>query len=194
MRRTLGESYTATFSGTDADQHGLVLSATGQGFDLAAAGMRFTAQGGAGQASGTFRWDADCAAVLLHKELLVTFELQESTCQPQPQRQVVRFEVISPDTVAFRAPNIITPNGDGKNDFFTFDNSYAENPNRPVLPVNFCGARFAGVKIFSRWGQQVYESADRQFRWGGVGLAGTYFYLITFTDGRRFKGWLDVVP
>ena len=193
VRRALGESYTATLTGTDAENDGLILSATGQGFDLAAAGMRFTARGGAGQASGTFYWDAACAAVQLRRELLVTFELRESTCQPQPQRRVVRFEVISPDTVAFRAPNIITPNGDGKNDFFTFDKSYAENPNRPVLPVNFCDARFAGVQIFSRWGKSVYESRDRQFRWGGQDLAGTYYYLVTFTDGRRFKGWLEVV-
>ena len=193
VRRALGESYAATLTGTDTDDHPLILSAIGQGFELAAAGMRFTAQGGAGRASGTFQWDAACAAVQLGRELTVTFELRESTCQPQPQRRVVRFEVISPDTVAFRAPNIITPNGDGKNDFFTFDKTYAENPNRPVLPVNFCDAQFAGVQIFSRWGQPVYASADRQFRWGGAAVAGTYYYLVRFTDGRRFKGWLEVV-
>lgn len=192
IRLALGETYSATLAGTDADHDALVLSAAGQGFDLAAAGMRFTSQGGAGQASGTFRWEAACDAVRLNqRELVVTFQLQESTCRPQPQSRTVRFVVASPDSVAFRPPNIITPNGDGQNDFFTFDRSNSENP---VLPPDFCDARFADVQIFSRWGQLVFKSDDRQFRWGGQKLAATYYYLITFTDGRKFRGWLDVAP
>ena len=191
VRLTLGDSYTATFNGTDADRDPLVLSATGQGFELAAAGMRFTALGGTGQASAVFRWDATCEAVRLQKVLVVTFQLQESTCQPQPQTRTVRFQVLSPDSIPFHPPNIITPNGDDKNQYFTFDRSNSENP---VLPPDFCDARFADVQIFSRWGQLVYKSADRQFKWAGQGMAGSYFYLITFTDGRKYKGWLDVMP
>ncbi|WP_375416191.1 gliding motility-associated C-terminal domain-containing protein [uncultured Hymenobacter sp.] len=194
VRLSVGETYTATLDGTDADRDALVLSAAGEGFDLAAAGMRFTAQDGAGQARATFRWDATCAAVGLPKELLVTFQLAESTCRPEPQSRSVRFALINPDTLAFDSPNIITPNGDGLNDFFTFEPSQSENAKNPVLPADFCNARFADVKIFSRWGQLLYQTDNRQFRWGGQGLAATYLYLITFTDGRRFKGWLSVQP
>jgi hypothetical protein len=194
VRVPLGGSYSAALSGTDADRDPLILSATGQGFDLATVGMRFTAVNGPGQASAAFRWDASCDAVRQARTLTVSFQLQETTCQPQPQARTVRFEVVNPDSVAFTPPNIITPNGDALNDYFTFDRSSPENTNNPILPPDFCDARFAEVKIFSRWGQLVYESADRQFRWGGQGIGGNYLYLITFTDGRRFKGWLSVVP
>jgi gliding motility-associated-like protein len=64
----------------------------------------------------------------------------------------------------------------------------------PDLPVDFCDNRFAGIKIFSRWGQLVYQSADRGFRWNGAGAGGTYYYLVTYTDGRKFKGWVEVKP
>ncbi|MBO0359023.1 gliding motility-associated C-terminal domain-containing protein [Hymenobacter sp. BT186] len=180
IRRLVGGVYEATFNGTDTDRDALVLSATGNGFELADAGMSFRPTNGNGQASATFRWDANCAGYdQVGRALEVTFQLQESTCQPVPQTRVVRFELINPDTVAFRPVNIFTPNGDDKNATFTV----------PDLPPDFCGSRFADVKIFSRWGNLVYQSKDRNFRWdGGQAVPGVYFYLIEYTDGRKFKG------
>ena len=64
----------------------------------------------------------------------------------------------------------------------------------PSLPLDFCDRKFAGIQVFSRWGQKVYESAERGFRWGGAGTGGLYYYLVTYTDGRKFKGWVEVVP
>lgn len=55
IRQAVGGVYEATFSGLDADQDPLVLSATGNGFELATAGMSFRAQNGSGQAAATFR-------------------------------------------------------------------------------------------------------------------------------------------
>ena len=88
------------------------------------------------------------------------------------------------DSLAFRPPNIITSNGNGLN----------ESSLDQILPPNFRDQQFAGVRIFSRWGQQVHQSPDRTFHWPGVSVGGTYYYLATFTDGRRFKGWLKVLP
>ncbi|WP_165903598.1 gliding motility-associated C-terminal domain-containing protein [Hymenobacter gummosus] len=186
VRVPVGSSYTATLLGTDADQNPLVLSATGQGFDLSAAGMQFDAQSGAGRATGTFRWQATCTGASSGQELTVLFQLRESAvCNGQPVTLPVRFQLVpAADTVAFVPPNIITPNGDGLNDEFTL----------PTLPPDFCDVRFAGVTIFNRWGREVYRSPERSFRWGGAGLAGTYYYLITYTNGRKFKGWLEVLP
>ncbi len=180
----LGSGYTATLSGTDADHDGLTLTATGRGFDLAGAGMHFAAQNGPGQASGTFSWDATCAAANLHKILTVDFGLTDATCQPLPQTRTVRFEVVSPDSSEVKLYNVITPNGDQLNDAFRL----------PDLPPNFCDTRFVSLKIFNRWGRQVYETADRDFHWEGQGTASTYYYLVTYTDGRRYKGWLEVLP
>ncbi|TDN36482.1 hypothetical protein A8B98_09010 [Hymenobacter sp. UV11] len=74
-------------------------------------------------------------------------------------------------------PNIITPNGDGSNQYFRLPPSCAPQ-----------------LQLFSRWGQQVYETAAYQNDWDATGqAAGTYYYLLTYPDGRRIKGWLEVV-
>ena len=189
IRLPLGQPYTATLAGRDADLDQLRLTATGEGFDLAAAGMSFTAPAGAaGQANGTFTWLPGCNAVSVVGDkpqlLTVTFQLQETTCQPKPQTRTVRFEVINPDTVAFTPPNLILPTSANlANRTFTMSN----------LPPDFCDTRFTDIKIFSRWGRQVYESHDRNFHWSGEGLAGVYYYLLTYTSGRRYKGWVEVI-
>jgi gliding motility-associated-like protein len=189
VRVPYGQRYSANLAGADADLNQLTLTAAGTGFDLAAVGMQFTAQNGKGQASGTFVWEPDCAAVAANDAnsgLLVRFTLNEFyPCEPKPQERVVRFEVApAAEAVEFRPPNVITPNGDEKNDVFAL----------PDLPPDYCGHEFASVRIFSRWGQLLYQSPERSFRWGGAGVAGTYYYLVSYTDGRKFKGWLEVIP
>ncbi|MGI4759425.1 MAG: gliding motility-associated C-terminal domain-containing protein [Janthinobacterium lividum] len=189
IRLPLGKPYSATLTGFDADTDVLTLSAAGQGFDLASAGMRFTTVASpAGQAKGLFEWlpGCDAASVLQGKAqtLTVTFQLQEATCRAQPQTRTVRFAVVDPDTLAFLPPNIILPTSNSQpNRVFTMSS----------LPPDFCDARFAGIKIFSRWGRLVYESGERTFRWGGDNVSGTYYYVLTFTTGRRYKGWVEVV-
>ena len=182
IRRLPGDRFEATFTGTDPDTNPLVLSATGNGFELADVGMSFQARNGNGQATATFRWDPNCSSLTLFNNALdVTFRLAETTCRPEPQTRLVRFKLINPDTTAFTPPNIFTPNNDPNqlNEFFTV----------PNLPPDFCDSRFTSIKIFSRWGNQVYESKARDFRWdGGKQPAGVYFYLIEYTDGRKFKG------
>ena len=186
VRLLLGESYTANFTGTDADLDGLTLTAraSNENFSLADAGMTFTAQNGVGRATGVFHWDASCLAVQQHRELDVTFQLVDATCKPLPQQQKVRFEVIRPISPELKLYNIITPNGDGFNDEFRL----------PELPLDFCDEKFATIRIYSRWGQEVYTSDDRNFHWPGQGTGGLYYYLATYTDGRKFKGWLEVKP
>ena len=189
IRLPLGQPYSATLTGLDADRDLLALTATGQGFDLAAAGMRFSAPAGpVVQAAGVFSWlpGCDAASVVNGKPqiLTVTFQLQETTCLPQPQTRTVRFEVVDPDTAEFNPPNLILPtSGNVANRTFTIGS----------LPPNFCDTRFAGIKIFSRWGRVVYESDDRNFRWSGESAAGMYYYLLTYTTGRRYKGWVEVI-
>ena len=184
VRLPLGAAYTLGLTGTDANLDNLTLTAGSENFTLAEAGMSFTASNGIGNASGTFRWNVGCGAVNLHRPLDVTFQLIDGTCRPLPQRQTVRFEVETPVSPALKLYNIITPNADGQNDEFRL----------PELPVDFCDNRFARIQVFSRWGQPVFESTDRDFRWAGQGQAGAYYYLATYTDGRRYKGWLEVKP
>ncbi|RSK24053.1 gliding motility-associated C-terminal domain-containing protein [Hymenobacter metallilatus] len=187
VRRPVGGVFEATMRGTDSDNDALSMTATGNGFDLSAVGMTFVPRNGAGAASATFRWVGDCEAVR-RNGLEVTFTLQETTCRPQPRTRTVRFEVEAPAEQPFLPPNIITPyQVDGKNDFFTLDNAQAN------LPLDFCDSRFADIQIFSRWGNRVYSTSNRAFRWNGGGLpAGVYFYLIEFTDGKKYKGTVTI--
>ncbi|MBO9641168.1 MAG: gliding motility-associated C-terminal domain-containing protein, partial [Siphonobacter aquaeclarae] len=77
----------------------------------------------------------------------------------------------------------ITPNNDGKNDFF-----YVED-----LPQDNCIQQFEYVEIFNRWGKQVYRDTKRTFRWGGENLStGQYYYVIRYTK-QQFKGIVSIL-
>ena len=76
-------------------------------------------------------------------------------------------------------PNIITPNGDGLNDFF--------------VQRQFCAP--PELSVFSRWGQQVYHAAQYQNDWNASNLpAGLYYYHFVGEQKQQAKGWLEVRP
>ena len=75
-------------------------------------------------------------------------------------------------------PNIITPNADGLNDTF--------------VQRQFCQA--PELRVFSRWGQQVYHAAQYRNDWAAPGLPdGLYYYHFRGEEGRTAKGWLEVI-
>ncbi len=72
------------------------------------------------------------------------------------------------DTAKIVIPNIITPNGDGINDYFVIKG--ADNYN-------------VSVKIYNRWGVKVYEDNNYLNNWNGTFNGkplsdGTYYYII----------------
>ena len=61
-------------------------------------------------------------------------------------------------------PNIITPNGDGINDYFIIDDAYSQHANQ--------------LLIFNRWGNQIFAASPYRNEWNGQGISdGVYFYL-----------------
>ncbi|MDX2286195.1 MAG: PKD domain-containing protein [Bacteroidia bacterium] len=77
-------------------------------------------------------------------------------------------QTITLDNVTLHVPSGFTPNRDGTNDNFY---------------VGYVGIRTLNVRIFSRWGLQVYSSDDPDFRWDGTYLGravpeGVYVYVI----------------
>ncbi len=94
----------------------------------------------------------------------------------------------------FALPNVITPNGDGKNDLFT-----------PLKCPSF--VQSLDFKVFNRWGAKVYDTKDVNINWngktnGGSDLAaGQYYYEVTvyFESVQRggkpatFKGWVQLL-
>ncbi len=83
----------------------------------------------------------------------------------------------SPDPVFF-IPNVITPNGDGKNDYFE-------------LSQELLGSE---LKVFNRWGRMVFHSINYENNWSPDNLAtGVYFYnLIDNCTKRSIKGPLHI--
>lgn len=81
-------------------------------------------------------------------------------------------------------PSAFTPNGDGLNDYFNIANMKYE--------------RLLEFKVFNRYGQLVFESADGKTGWDGTingepAATDTYFYLIRVVvpfenEPRLFKG------
>ncbi len=85
-------------------------------------------------------------------------------------------------------PNVFTPNTDGIHDIFNSINS--------DLNVQW-------IKIFNRWGDQIYESKGRK-GWDGKNNdgdeapSGTYFYIAGYLDGptqklQTAKGYLELI-
>lgn len=75
------------------------------------------------------------------------------------------------------APNIISVNEDGKNDFFEIQ------PKQE-------GYSF---EVYNRWGKLLYKNENYQNEWKPNDLTtGIYYYLIIAADGTRCKGWLQI--
>jgi len=75
------------------------------------------------------------------------------------------------------APNIITPNGDGINEFLEFKNLLYFKNNK--------------IWIFNRWGTLLYQSDDYKNNWTGAAYTdGTYYYTLEVPDKKKtFKGF-----
>ena len=85
---------------------------------------------------------------------------------------------ISTNSVTPFIPNVISPNDDGKNDVFKI---ITEEP--------------VSLRIFNRWGGEVYENETYQNTWDGGNLSsGVYFYELIMSDNStRCNGWLQVL-
>ncbi|MCC9167483.1 gliding motility-associated C-terminal domain-containing protein [Pontibacter harenae] len=179
----LNEQFEANILGEDFDLDPLTLTAAGDGFNLADYGMNFESTNGNGTATGLFTWQANCEA-FEQGSLRVTFMLKEDACAPpSEQRLVIEFKVKVPDVRAYVPANIFTPNEDGKNDFFEM----------PSLPMEFCTATFMNIKIYNRWGKEVFTSYNSNFKWDGKGVNdGVYFYVIDYRTS-KFKGSVTLV-
>jgi gliding motility-associated-like protein len=81
--------------------------------------------------------------------------------------------------------NVITANKNGENDYWIVDNieRYGDS----------------NIKIFNRWGQQVYAASPYLNNWDGITTdgdnlpSGTYYYVISFTKSpKTYKGALTL--
>jgi gliding motility-associated-like protein len=75
-------------------------------------------------------------------------------------------------------PSVITPNGDGKNDYFVIGEIIGQ----------------VELIIFNRWGNEEYKNRNYSNDWDGRNNKGadlpndTYFYILKFKSGKIIKG------
>jgi gliding motility-associated-like protein len=81
--------------------------------------------------------------------------------------------------------NVITPNGDGRNDFLNIPE---------ILKGDNCE-----IIIMNRWGAEVYRNFPYNNNWNGVGTGGselpdgTYYFIVKFENDIRFKGPITII-
>jgi hypothetical protein len=172
--------------GTDSNTADiLTMSASGKGFNLSDLGMVFPTTVGSDSIVGPFSWTVPCEALGLGVFKL-DFIVKDNSCIVNNE-DTVSVTLYVRDTVTnienFEPPNLVTPNGDQKNDFFELVN----------LPIDNCDSYFAGAFIYNRWGAKVFESYKRDFKWDPSSFSdGLYYYLVDF-HSRKVKGWLQIV-
>lgn len=77
-------------------------------------------------------------------------------------------------------PNVFSPNNDGVNDFLVFENLQFYPNSR--------------LTVYSRWGNVVYENSSYQNNWRAQGVSeGTYFFVLSMQDGRKYEGHVTIV-
>lgn len=170
----------------DPDPETLRLTAVGNNFDWKSMGMQFEDKTGPGPLVSPFVWQPGCPVLQGKSE--ATYELdfisQDSSCPNQYDTTRVTFVVKDiPVDYDITITNVITPNGDGKNDVFSV----------PNLPQDNCSDQFRRVDIVNRWGRAVFSSTSRDFRWDGDNFPpGQYLYLIQFAQ-RSYKGTVTLL-
>ena len=90
---------------------------------------------------------------------------------------------------SLKFPNVFTPNGDFKNDFFKLDGNISPCYDGEII-------------IYNRWGSVVYESNSINFAWDGTDgngsnvSDGVYFYIVRVNDikgNNAYRGTVTLI-
>jgi hypothetical protein len=200
---TLGQQIILSLEGTDADllpqKDSVKLSLSRAKGDSKPEGYSFTDAKGLGLVASTFTWNPDCSIFendIYENNYSFKFYLKDNRCiTPKADSVEVKITLkdVNGSTGNFIPVNVFTPNGDGKNDYYAME-VQDEVTGAPIniLPADNCTGHFEMIQIVNRWGNVVFQSNDRNFRWYGKDEApGVYFYYIKFSD-REYKGALSL--
>jgi gliding motility-associated-like protein len=108
---------------------------------------------------------------------IVSFQVKDSVVFGLPEGAIFDIQIYAPcysdssslDTLKAFIPNVFTPNGDNKNDTFT-----------PIISGNL--EKFE-LRIFNRWGQDIFSTIDPFKGWNGENSDTGIFFWICFYQG-----------
>lgn len=211
MEVILGEPISFKVIGTDADnsptQDLISLELTEASGNISPEGYSFSNVTGKGYIESDFYWLPDCSVFqqsIYENSYTFKFRITDDRCfagQEDAGTVNIRLKDESSDDSDFLPPNVFTPNGDGCNDYFAlegieqcpFSPDQVSNPDdRVSLPPDNCVRKFEAVRIYNRWGKEVFMSNQRNFRWYGIDMAaGVYYYVVQYSD-KEYKGSVSI--
>src|SRR5260221_1021919 len=163
--------------------------------NVAPEGYTFTGVHGLGTVASPFTWNPDCSIFhdgVYQNQYVFRFGITDDHSFNVKGDTVAlewNIKYIEDTGKPLLPTNIITPNDDNCNDYFAVEGidpvaasvdtgcGGIINPDEQVsLPRDNCTGRFQFIRIYNRWGKQVFESTDRKFRWYALNEAAGGYY------------------
>ena len=200
---TLGGSIDLLLTGTDGDvtpvKDALTIGLTSAVGNVPPSGFTFEPVEGKSPVSTAFTWTPNCSIFkngVYENEYTFTFHLDDDHCLTAKKDSLVltiRVKDVDGSDAGFHPPNFVSPNGDDKNDYYAMEMLVPETGElENILPQDNCASRFEYVRIYNRWGKEVFQSSERNFRWyPDETSAGVYFYNMKFST-KEYRGSLTV--
>jgi len=202
LTTTLGTPISLALIGTDRDKtpqaDWLKLELIKAEGNVEPTGYVFANAEGRGTVESTFGWNPECSIFTGEEkknQYEFTFRVVDDRCFNEKGDTVVvniNINDVNNEGEEFLPPNVVTPNGDNKNDFFAMVKENENGELVDILPRDNCTGVFEGVIIFNRWGKSVFESSSRDFRWYCQHeVAGMYFYHVKYSN-KTYKGVVTI--
>ncbi|MBK5279001.1 MAG: gliding motility-associated C-terminal domain-containing protein [Bacteroidia bacterium] len=206
LNATLGQQISLGLQGVDIDTSPTkdllrltLVSAEGIGETVSPEGYIFQPVEGTNPVSTTWVWNPDCTIFqddIYENDYILTFRIADDRCFTATADTVkinIKIRDVDGTDEFFTPINFFSPNDDGVNDYYSMDIKDAVTGEfLNGLPLDNCVAQFQGIRIYNRWGNKVFESVDRNFKWFGNGeAAGVYYYIVKYTH-KEYKGPLSI--
>ena len=198
-----GDEFRFRIIGTDADEtpvDNMTLALQLAAGNVTPAGFQFSGATGKGSIESLFTWRPGCEAFsngVWENTYTFRFRVNDDRCYNAKANTIdINIILKDPESTDTRLllPNVVTPNGDGLNEYFAVDDEEGKVRPRVNLPLDNCNVTFENVLILNRWGKTVYRSSDRFFKWYPKPEdAGVYYYVVNFNTA-AYKGVLTVQP
>ncbi|PTB97027.1 hypothetical protein C9994_04680 [Marivirga lumbricoides] len=124
---------------------------------------------------GTYKWQDGSENPIFEVRKSGTYWVEvENSCGIVIDKVNITF----PEYEDIIIPNVFTPNGDDKNEYFIID------------------SRLLGssLRVFQRTGKKVYESGNYYNKWNGSNLpSDIYYWIINGPCGSVYKGWVNIL-